>query len=148
MSSPTSLVGERTPLMEARSSEGERGEDEEMMPLMEEEQATMKAAAYWLSTRFLLQLCFLVFLIDFSGYLTVAPLTELFENIICRYYYADSRFPQPLGGLGLDCKADVVQSELAFIRGWREAVGQVPGQFGFIDESCNCQRERNLRRKK
>ncbi|KAE8351280.1 major facilitator superfamily domain-containing protein [Aspergillus coremiiformis] len=66
----------------------------------------------------------LMFLIaDTVGYLTVAPRLVIFEEIICRDYYSRAMGdPREMG----DCKVEPVQSELALINGWREALDNIP----------------------
>lgn len=82
--------------------------------------AKRKSYPYINPKRALIQLCFLIALLDFSGYLILAPQTNIFENIICDKYYMGREGER-------DCKAVAVQSELAFIRGWKDAFAQLPG---------------------
>jgi hypothetical protein len=77
----------------------------------------------------LIKLCFLIALLDFSGYLILAPQTKIFENIICDKYYVGREGER-------DCKAVAVQSELAFIRGWRDAFAQLPGLSDPLDREA------------
>jgi hypothetical protein len=72
------------------------------------------------ANRVLIQLCILIALLDFSGYLVLAPQTMIFENIVCDKYYMGTEKER-------DCKAVAVQSELASIRGWKDAFAQLPG---------------------
>ena len=72
------------------------------------------------ANRALIKLCILVALLDSSGYLILAPQTKIFENIICDKYYMGRENER-------DCKVMAVQSELALIRGWKDAFAQLPG---------------------
>lgn len=77
------------------------------------------------SSRFILiQLCVVMLLFDFTQYSVYAPLTEVFEEIICNNFY-------PPGSLERDCKSVPVQSELALVKGYKDAFNQIPSMFSF-----------------
>ncbi|KAE8380876.1 major facilitator superfamily domain-containing protein [Aspergillus bertholletiae] len=66
----------------------------------------------------------LIFLIaDTVSAMTMAPRLAIFEKIICQDHY--SQVLSKDGGVG-DCKIEPVQSELALINGWREALDNIP----------------------
>ncbi|KAJ5915558.1 MFS general substrate transporter [Penicillium verhagenii] len=69
----------------------------------------------------------LILAIDFGFYLTTAPQTKVFENIICRNYL--NAQGQPAGTILTDgvCKSEPVQVELALVNGWKETSDIVPG---------------------
>lgn len=66
--------------------------------------------------RILLASSLVLFLIDFGFYLTIPAQTSIFEGIICAQYNAEG-----------NCKATPVQSELAFINGWKDTFDALPG---------------------
>jgi len=69
----------------------------------------------------------LYFFMEIFDFIIIAPLTQLFEEVICRQYYeehvlqffADHR----------DCKIAPIQSELAIVRGWKGFFDALPGTF-------------------
>jgi MFS family permease len=77
--------------------------------------------------------CALLLLIDVSGFLGLAPQTQIFEDIICRNYYAgiDKQSNQSYAAISDDerCKIEPVQSELAIMLGYKETLDQLPGIF-------------------
>lgn len=64
----------------------------------------------------------LIFLADFGFFLAIPPQTKIFEDILCRQYYA--AHPTPL--FEQNCKIVPVQSELARINGWKDTFDAVP----------------------
>ncbi|KAL3469727.1 major facilitator superfamily domain-containing protein [Aspergillus californicus] len=66
--------------------------------------------------RILLTSSLVLFLLDFGFYLTIPAQTSIFEGIICAQYHAEG-----------NCKATPVQSELAFINGWKDTFDALPG---------------------
>ncbi|KAJ5938157.1 MFS general substrate transporter [Penicillium verhagenii] len=69
----------------------------------------------------------LILAVDFGFYLTIAPQTKIFENIICRNYLTAQG--EPAGTILTDsvCKSEPVQVELALVNGWKETADIVPG---------------------
>jgi hypothetical protein len=66
----------------------------------------------------------LILLADVVASVPVAPRMVIFEDIICRNYYAASENGQEIG----NCKIGPVQSELALINGWKETFDTIPGK--------------------
>lgn len=64
----------------------------------------------------------LIFLADFGFFLAIPPQTKIFEDILCRQYYA----AHPTHPSEQDCKIVPVQSELARINGWKDTFDAVP----------------------
>lgn len=59
--------------------------------------------------------------VDLGFYLTTAPQLEIFQDIICKNYYARA------DGFDEDrCKSDAVQSELALVSGWLDTFNTLP----------------------
>lgn len=85
------------------------------------------------SSRVFIQLCIITLLFDFIQYSAYAPLTAVFEEIICDHYYS-SGFDGLL--LQRDCKVIPVQSELALVRGYKDAFNQIPSMFSLAVADC------------
>lgn len=66
----------------------------------------------------------LILILDVVASVPTAPRMVIFEDIICRNYYASL---QDGGGGTVDCKIEPVQSELALINGWKETFDTIPG---------------------
>ena len=64
----------------------------------------------------------IVLLVDFGGYLSTPAQIKIFENILCRRYYSSSDDESV-------CKAAPIQSELAFINGWKDTFAALPSIF-------------------
>lgn len=64
------------------------------------------------------RLCLLAACWDFATYFNIAPLTAVYERIICDRL-AD-------GDANYNCKAAPVQSQLASLKAWKEAISQIP----------------------
>lgn len=78
------------------------------------------------SANCVLRLCLFALCWDFAKYLIIAPLTETIEDIICRQYYA--RTPEHTVLAQNRCKVNHVQNELALLKGYQDALSQIPGQ--------------------
>ncbi|KAK7738443.1 hypothetical protein SLS62_011373 [Diatrype stigma] len=96
--------------------EGEEGEDESGTLLPDAKPPSDSSRS---SRLILVQLCFVMLLFDFTQYSVYAPLTEVFEDIICNNFY-------PPGSPERDCKSVPVQSELALVKGYKDAFNQIP----------------------
>lgn len=71
--------------------------------------------------------CGLLAVLDLAVFLAVAPQTKIFEQIVCTAFYEQAR------GLSTDldderCKTEAVQSEVAFIIGWKDTLDQIPSK--------------------
>ncbi|KAJ6184693.1 hypothetical protein N7519_005994 [Penicillium mononematosum] len=62
----------------------------------------------------------LLMMADICNDIVMVPRMAIFEDIICRDYYAGI-------AAGADCKIEPVQSELACINGWKRAFTMIPG---------------------
>jgi hypothetical protein len=85
------------------------------------------------STRILTLVCTLLMLLDIAGFLGLAPQMQIFEDIICRNYYAGQ--PNQIDTLPVNerCKIEPVQSELAIIQAYKDTFDQLPGiLFGVV----------------
>lgn len=65
----------------------------------------------------------LMLVIDGLGYcIAQAPMTQLFEDLVCERYYRTNGTPSPSF-----CKVPAVQSEVANIFGWQAFFDGIPG---------------------
>ncbi|KAG6013727.1 hypothetical protein E4U41_005003, partial [Claviceps citrina] len=86
--------------------------------------------------RVFVQLCIITLLFDFVQYAVYAPLTAVFEDIICDRYYASLGSGSGSGSDAVlvvlvpphrrDCKVVPVQSELAIVKGYKDGLNQIP----------------------
>ena len=79
------------------------------------------------SSRYILQLCILTLFWDFAQYSVYAPLTAVFEEIICIHHYSTT-FHRPFLPQR-DCKIVPVQNELALLKGYKDAFSQIPSML-------------------
>ncbi|KAI1468226.1 MFS general substrate transporter [Daldinia caldariorum] len=80
------------------------------------------ALSWRYSPSFILGLCYLIVLVgSLAGGFQQIPMTRIYEDILCHYYYGKS----PGSGGPIDealCKKDVIQSELAYLFAFLEAL--------------------------
>ena len=61
-------------------------------------------------------------LLNIGSHISMVPQTAILQDIVCRKHYAGvDNVPGPDR-----CKAEAVQSEMAYIMGWQEAIETVP----------------------
>ncbi|OQD60699.1 hypothetical protein PENPOL_c021G03643 [Penicillium polonicum] len=65
----------------------------------------------------------LIMIVDIVASVPVAPRMVIFEDIICRNYYAAAQDSEGLS----NCKIEPIQSELALINGWKDTFETIPG---------------------
>ncbi|GKZ28292.1 hypothetical protein AbraIFM66950_003548 [Aspergillus brasiliensis] len=70
--------------------------------------------------RVLVLICFVVLVQDFAEYLSQAPQTEVWLEIVIRKFC-------PAGQDGPGCQMDRVQKEVALLQGWKDTLEQIPG---------------------
>jgi len=74
----------------------------------------------------------IVFVTDLANSVSKAPLTRVFESIICQNHFAIVD-PSKINNNGFveerHCKVGPVQEELALLRGWQDFFDYVPGLF-------------------
>ncbi|KAK4165567.1 major facilitator superfamily domain-containing protein [Cladorrhinum sp. PSN259] len=81
-----------------------------------------------------------VFLLDIGNSLSLAPQTAILESIVCQRYYERlhgqlnwqyqgnvSVISWGAGGTDKDCKIGPIQSQVAFINGWKDVCETLPG---------------------
>jgi len=111
-------VAEDTPLLS-----NSRGEDRKTAQQDDASHTARQRGPYLsASSRCVLQLCALTLVFDFTQYSVYAPLTAVFEDIICNHYYS-SAAPSLSQR---DCKIFPVQSELALVKGYKDTFNQIP----------------------
>lgn len=74
----------------------------------------------------------IVFVTDLANSVSKAPLTRVFESIICQNHFAIID-PSKINSNGFVeeryCKVGLVQEELALLRGWQDFFDYIPGLF-------------------
>jgi hypothetical protein len=97
----------------------------EVVEIEDAPQVVQRDAKYFSAlTRCVIQLCVLMLLFDFAQFSVYAPLTAVFEEIICNHYYSSTLSHLPLSDR--DCKIVPVQHELALVKGYKDAFSQIP----------------------
>jgi len=66
----------------------------------------------------------LIILLELGAYLSLIPLIQVLEGIICDQFHPDRTAGQDGDAI---CKDNAVQTELAFIRGWQSTLEFIPG---------------------
>jgi hypothetical protein len=132
---PTPLVLEESPLLfnvgyeHCEDSASEAEEAESASQAVSQRDAKYSSAL----SRFRLQLYLLMLIFDFTQYASYAPLTAVFEEIICIHHYSSNSsnsstlHPTPLPQR--DCKVVPVQHELALVKGYKDSFSQIPSMF-------------------
>ncbi|KAF1952033.1 MFS general substrate transporter [Byssothecium circinans] len=70
-------------------------------------------------------LAIVMLLLDTSSYLSVGPEVAIFEQVACREYYGPTFISDTMDES--QCKIEPVQSEVAFVIAWNNALQTVPG---------------------
>ncbi|GLB19587.1 hypothetical protein AtubIFM61612_009494 [Aspergillus tubingensis] len=89
----------------------------ESTPLLEPSKQPKERSSRW---RVLALICFIILVQDFAEYLSQAPQTEVWLEIVTRKFC-------PVGQDGPECQMDRVQREVALLQGWKDTLEQVPG---------------------
>ncbi|OJZ85575.1 hypothetical protein ASPFODRAFT_135977 [Aspergillus luchuensis CBS 106.47] len=89
----------------------------ECTPLLEPSKQPQEWSSRW---RVLALICFIILVQDFAEYLSQAPQTEVWLEIVTRKFC-------PVGQDGPECQMDRVQREVALLQGWKDTLEQVPG---------------------
>ncbi|KAG9230731.1 major facilitator superfamily domain-containing protein [Amylocarpus encephaloides] len=119
---------EQTPLLSNIDDEHYNGVLSETVGVDNAFQAAQRDTKYSsVSSRYVLQLCVLMLIFNFTQYAAYAPLTAVFEDIICTHYYSSNFHHLPLSQR--DCKVIPVQYELALVKGYKDAFSQIPSIF-------------------
>lgn len=95
----------------------------ETTPLIDREPSTRTSTRYIWD---ILPLALIMLVLDTSMYLSVGPETAIFEEVACSAHYrtGDAVFSMEQR----ECKIEPVQSEVAFIIAWRQALEIIPGK--------------------
>ena len=94
----------------------------ECTPLLEPSKQPHERSSRW---RVLALICFIILVQDFAEYLSQAPQTEVWLEIVTRKFC-------PVGQDGPECQMDRVQREVALLQGWKDTLEQVPGRDHFL----------------
>ncbi|PWY87875.1 MFS general substrate transporter [Aspergillus sclerotioniger CBS 115572] len=103
------------------------GEPSSTTPLLGDDQPPKKDIS---NIRALVICAAFIFIVDFASELQFAPTNQLLELSVCRSYYRslDPSNIAPDGTiLGKTCKIDVIQREVAMLRGWLGLAQALPG---------------------
>ncbi|KAI0446910.1 MFS general substrate transporter [Xylaria telfairii] len=60
--------------------------------------------------------------LNVGSYIALVPTVAILESIICKKFYENT----PISPIGDHCKVEAVQSEVAYINGWKDAFEMVP----------------------
>jgi len=86
-------------------------------------------------------------IVNFGAMMEDAPMTVIFQDILCKKYYKDAARAGnttdapavPLfAAVAFDCKVEPIQTELAFIIGWRNTIEMIAGgccSNGIVDNA-------------
>ncbi|KAJ5714092.1 uncharacterized protein N7483_011273 [Penicillium malachiteum] len=88
----------------------------------------------WIQWRVTLLAAFLMFSVNFGHFMGTAPQLAIFENVICENYKRSLGREAPYTTVEFDnniCKSEPVQSELAFLLGWKNTLDVLPGWFNW-----------------
>ncbi|RAK73277.1 putative MFS multidrug transporter [Aspergillus fijiensis CBS 313.89] len=100
---------------------------DERAPLLEANRVRPTSASRSRKLTVMIAASILILAVDFGFYLTAAPQTKIFEDIVCQNYLTTLGNPAdtvPTEGI---CKSEPVQSELALVNGWKETSDVLPG---------------------
>ncbi|PWY64054.1 MFS general substrate transporter [Aspergillus heteromorphus CBS 117.55] len=101
--------------------------DDENAPLLGTTQVLKPSSSRSQKLTVMIAASTLTLALDIGFYLTAAPQTKIFENIVCQNYLAGLGNPAgmiPPEGI---CKSEPVQSELALVNGWKDTSEFLPG---------------------
>lgn len=102
---------------------------DERAPLLEANRVRPTSASRSQKLTVMIAASILILAVDFGFYLTAAPQTKIFEDIVCQNYLTTLGNPAdtvPTDGI---CKSEPVQSELALVNGWKETSDVLPGMM-------------------
>ncbi|ATZ56072.1 hypothetical protein BCIN_12g06060 [Botrytis cinerea B05.10] len=77
-------------------------------------------------TKLVVLLYLLILIVDFGGLLQLAPMTQIFETIICHKFYARYPANQDIEEINYSCKIQEVQSELVLLKGVQSCLSILP----------------------
>jgi hypothetical protein len=83
------------------------------------------------SFRIIVSSAVIFLVISIASHIAIAPNTAILENIICRKYYAASDPSSTWSKKEASrdsCKIEPIQSEMAFINGWKDTFETIPGE--------------------
>ena len=121
------VVREQTPLLLHVGDEHIGGVLSETEEVENASEAARHDVPLCTSSRYILRLCVLTLVWDFAQYSVYAPLTVVFEEIICIHHYSTT-FRRPLLPQR-DCTVIPVQNELALLKGYKDAFSQIPSML-------------------
>ncbi|GAW18397.1 hypothetical protein ANO14919_078720 [Xylariales sp. No.14919] len=60
--------------------------------------------------------------LNIGSHIAMVPTVAILESIICQKFYENA----PITPIGDQCKVEAVQSEVAYINGWKDAFEMIP----------------------
>ena len=116
---------EQAPLLSNTPSQGYNGTQDH--PREDTSQDAKKEIDYSAAaSRYILKLCIILLIFNFVQFSGYAPLTAVMEDIICKSYYSSG---ESSSLDEYDCKTAPVQRELAFVKGYKDTLSQIPSKF-------------------
>jgi MFS family permease len=103
-------------------------DSEETRPLIARPATPNRASGNRSHWRLVLVIAALDLILNSTAQLTVVPSLAILQDIVCRRYYARVRL-DPSIHFEDRCKAEPVQSEIAYINAWRDSLEILPALF-------------------
>jgi len=91
--------------------------------------------------RFILSTAAVALILSMSMHISLVPQTAILQDIICRKYYAQQNFNSGARHVPLSedkCKIEPIQTEVAYINGWRDVTETLPGKYAMSTLSSQC----------
>ena len=82
--------------------------------------------------RAILSIAAVTLTLSMSMHISLVPQTAILQDIICRKYYTQEHFNsgvQRAPSLEEKCKIEPIQSEVAYVNGWRDVTETLPGKY-------------------
>jgi hypothetical protein len=82
--------------------------------------------------RTILSTAAVLLILNIGSHIALVPQTVILQDIVCRNYYANVNSDLPIVPDVNRCKVEPVQSEVAYINGWKDSLEVVPGTLRVI----------------
>ena len=80
-------------------------------------------------------------ILSMSMHISLVPQTAILQDIICRKYYAEQNLNSGARHVPISvdkCKIEPIQTEVAYINGWRDVTETLPGKYAMSTLSSQC----------
>ena len=111
------------------STDPENENEDENEPLLPENSRYPTQNTTKPYTKLVVLLYLLILIVDFGGLLQLAPMTQIFETIICHKFYARYPANQDIEEINYSCKIQEVQSELVLLKGVQSCLSILPSML-------------------